>query len=292
MVAGADPRRHIGGGLIDLFVFASQLVVVLGSDLQFVGAVGVGLYLTYLFARKWQFWAATAIAAASVRRPSLPMFWVVGLTNSPGSHRQSWLGSRNWISSVGMALDHPLLGWGPGGYLHSFPNYREFYLNDFGILGAPFELGIFGLVHAHVHNDYLQIWVELGIVGVVLCIAIIVAVMRGMARLDRNDPVIWYGAGFAAMLAVALVGFPFQNPATAAVATVVLAAIVSQRAQLPALGAPISGQLRDWDCGGGGSLWRWALDGDQTDNFRAEFELQTSKSPTTDWATILVLWRV
>jgi hypothetical protein len=115
--------------------------------------------------------------------------------------------------------------------------------------------------------------VELGIVGVVLCIAIIVAVMRGMARLDRNDPVIWYGAGFAAMLAVALVGFPFQNPATAAVATVVLAAIVSQRAQLPALGAPISGQLRTGIAAAAilvavGLGWR------STDNFRAEFELQ------------------
>jgi O-antigen ligase len=89
--------------------------------------------------------------------------------------------------SMHMTREHPFLGWGLGAFSFVYPAYRSFYTNSF--------------VNA-AHNDYLQIWVELGLIGFALSLWFMVVLYRrglrnAVSRL--NDP-------GAAMPLAALIG--------------------------------------------------------------------------------------
>jgi hypothetical protein len=79
----------------------------------------------------------------------------------------------------------------------------------------PIELDI-GLTFPFVHNDYLQIWLEFGLVGLVLLGAVIVAALAlvlDARRLDRGDPLpLLCGAAATAIFAHAVVDFPLYIP--------------------------------------------------------------------------------
>ena len=68
----------------------------------------------------------------------------------------------------------------------------------------------------YVHNDYLQIWLEFGLIGVSLLLAVIVLAARVAWRSRptwREDPVpLAAGAGLAATFAHAVVDFPLYVP--------------------------------------------------------------------------------
>ena len=125
-------------GVIDLFGFASRLGGPFGSDLQFVAAAGLVLYFLFLFGRKWQIWAGAGLAAVGAGAVVAFVFTrgidqVTGIAPSVLTRLQAW------TNAVGMALEHPLRGWGAGGYQFSFPDFREYYFDGFDFLGAPVQ---------------------------------------------------------------------------------------------------------------------------------------------------------
>lgn len=126
-------------------------------------------------------------------------------------------------SGLRMLADFPVFGVGLGGFQRAFVGYKE--------------LSIVEIVD-HVHNSWLEIALEAGLVG---ALALGAAFLAPLAALGRRlagaelAPGALHAGFFAAALALFLHGFvefSFQIPANAAIAVVVLAAVsASLRAQ-------------------------------------------------------------
>jgi O-antigen ligase len=79
-----------------------------------------------------------------------------------------------WHGALKMALDAPWLGIGLGTFWLAWPPYR---------LPADSSAGFY------VHNDYLQLWIETGLPGLLLLLAIEVSVLVLFVRALRNTKV-------------------------------------------------------------------------------------------------------
>ncbi|TCT12623.1 O-antigen ligase [Tepidamorphus gemmatus] len=96
-----------------------------------------------------------------------------------------------WRATAEAALERPLIGWG----LESS--------RMFGLREMPGVNWTIGPIH-HPHNPILQIWVELGAIGVVLAAAIMVGVVMAVSALPARRRSFAYGA-ITATLAVSSV---------------------------------------------------------------------------------------
>ncbi len=110
--------------------------------------------------------------------------------------------------SAGLAMlaDHGWRGVGAGGFRHLFPEYVRRYPDIYD--GGK-------LFWEHVHNDWLELPIELGAAGMAILLA---GVGCGLALLFRRRA-LWHGAmvpvlfGCLGTLAHAWIDFPFQCPA-------------------------------------------------------------------------------
>ena len=91
--------------------------------------------------------------------------------------------------SLTMAADYPLLGAGNGLWEESFTQYRD---NTTGTLRFD-----------HAHNDYLEIFVGQGIIGIVLLGSAIVLILRNhIAAFRRREEPLALGASFGVLVGV------------------------------------------------------------------------------------------
>lgn len=77
-----------------------------------------------------------------------------------------------WRGSWEMVKDNPWFGIGLGNYYLAWPQYRD---------PADTTLGFFA------HNDYLQIWIEAGLPGLLLLLAVLASALYLMYRVLRDD---------------------------------------------------------------------------------------------------------
>jgi O-antigen ligase len=110
--------------------------------------------------------------------------------------------------AIKMFAHKPVLGWGLGTFAEVYPQFRSFY-TDFFVDQA--------------HNDYLELLVEMGVLGFATTLWFLVTVYRRAARKLKNWTVDANGAiGLAAMLGVtgmlvhSFLDFNLQIPANAA----------------------------------------------------------------------------
>jgi putative inorganic carbon (hco3(-)) transporter len=115
-----------------------------------------------------------------------------------------------WSVAAPHALAHPLTGWGPGSFVVFYPDWETERLRA----GAGEDARRFAAAQRHAHNDYLEMLVTLGPLGLAAWLAVIVAALRGLRgrAATGEDICVAAGAGVCALLAVALVDFPFQRP--------------------------------------------------------------------------------
>lgn len=115
--------------------------------------------------------------------------------------------SREWASAATwrMAKDHPLTGTGAGSFPYVFPLYQQ----------QDKRLGSGQMFWQQAHNDLLQFPAELGAVG---CVLILAMVLWWLVQLVRSY--FWLNAfsvcltgGLLALLAYSWFDFPFQCPA-------------------------------------------------------------------------------
>lgn len=78
-----------------------------------------------------------------------------------------------WRGSWEMVLDNPWFGIGLGTYYLAWPPYRH---------PADSTMGFFA------HNDYLQLWIETGLPGLILLLAVFISVLVMMVRFLRLPP--------------------------------------------------------------------------------------------------------
>ncbi|HEX6802658.1 MAG TPA: O-antigen ligase family protein [Terriglobales bacterium] len=109
--------------------------------------------------------------------------------------------------SLRMFAKRPILGWGLATFEYAYPEFRSFYTNS--------------LVNA-VHNDYLQVLVETGLLGFAITVWLLVAAIRPGLRKLRNWPSDVNGSvalaallGISGILVHSFVDFNLQIPANA-----------------------------------------------------------------------------
>jgi O-antigen ligase len=108
-----------------------------------------------------------------------------------------------WSGAISLFLESPVTGHGPGSFQILFPRYRNPY---YSILGVSHNT-------LHAHCEYLEILVDLGIVGLILW----AAAVWGMLGYLKKVSLFRAGAfaGMTAMLAEALVSVHLRWPPTA-----------------------------------------------------------------------------
>lgn len=116
-----------------------------------------------------------------------------------------------WKFTWMMIKDYPILGSGLGTYAYHTLKYQA----DFFSIRNNREIYPHGFA-AQSHNEYLQLWSELGIIGLLLFLWIILAYYRNVfiniGKIDKKQQAITIGltGGVTAVLVDAIFGFPLQ----------------------------------------------------------------------------------
>lgn len=112
--------------------------------------------------------------------------------------------------TIRMALDNPIWGWGLGSYLYVFRDYagQEFYI--------PHHDEIVLVWMEAAHNDWLQLWAEVGFVGFFTILTFVFGfVVYCVKQGKRNVMAQVFILLFFVIGLIALFDFPMANPAIA-----------------------------------------------------------------------------
>ena len=119
------------------------------------------------------------------------------------------------IYAINMLRDYPVFGTGGGTFYNAYPQYR-------GADILPY--------YDHVHNDYMQLATETGIVGLALLGAIVLlSFFAGVLALSRRHDPLARGVAFGVVMGVSAIAihstvdFNLQIPANAFIFSVLLA---------------------------------------------------------------------
>ncbi|MGH9947864.1 MAG: O-antigen ligase family protein [Pyrinomonadaceae bacterium] len=125
------------------------------------------------------------------------------------------------VVSWEMIRDAPLTGYGLGTFGLRFPEYQAEVLSqpwaERFIPNASFT--------TYAHNDYLQIWTEIGVFGLIAFAALIWIVLRRGRALAGNPVELGCWAGVISILVNAAVAFPIHLPTTLMLLVVLIAAV-------------------------------------------------------------------
>ena len=224
--------------------------------------VGIAIFRPIEPIRRNRAWLVGLFAVLAltfaIEAPSGPLNSLVGLS---ADTKGSWLARlwsqnsgrvRSWDWWVGweMLRDHPLVGVGLGNYKIEFLPYKAQFLAS--PRGAGYDFYIARAAQAH--NEYVQVAAELGALGIVALLALLVTIpvslwrrlRRNRDEADRFD-LLLMSAGVVSFLVVALVGFPAHLPATSLVLVLTLG-LASSRAY--GEGAEVEVSLKGWPLAG------------------------------------------
>ena len=121
-----------------------------------------------------------------------------------------------WNFTTMMIKDHPLLGSGLGTFKYNSLSYQAKFFDQ----GQNRALYPYGYAEK-AHNEYLQLWAELGIIGLVIFIWFIITyfsyglkLLRKIKDSYKQGIIIGLMGSITAVLVDALFGFPLHLPAT------------------------------------------------------------------------------
>ncbi len=175
-----------------------------------VASVGLGLLLTFSLGAWLGATAAAVVVLAALRRRraaislsllAAGLFAAVSLLAIAGAVPERLNPLRQttgfrlelWQSSIAMVADHPLLGVGLDNFVYL---YQQVYLRE----GAAAEANL-----SHPHNWILNVWLQLGLLGLVAFVWLLVRFWRSArARLATGTDA-WIAAGALGAMAETLV---------------------------------------------------------------------------------------
>lgn len=124
----------------------------------------------FLFTRDWRRWFALAILAAMILLPTAVKYRVaVQAATDPFAYSRIEI----WRSALLMGAGNPVIGVGPGLYAEHAPRYA------FPARGMPVK---FGRIALKPHNEYLMVWAETGIAGLLMLGLFIYILMHQLRR--------------------------------------------------------------------------------------------------------------
>ena len=134
------------------------------------------------------------------------------LTQDPSIKRRI----ATWKFTILMIKDHPLIGSGIGTYIYNTLRYQA----EFFAQGENRSLYPYGFADK-AHNEYLQLWAELGIIGLGIFIWLIISyfkfgleILRKIKDEYRQGIIIGLMGAVVAVLVDGIFGFPLHLPAT------------------------------------------------------------------------------
>ena len=208
--------------------------------------------------RKNRVWLLVLLAVLAftffVESPSGPLNSVVGLSaQGQGFIGRLWAQNsgnvRSWDWWVGweMFKAHPLTGVGLGNYKLNFIPYKA----DFLATPQGKAYNFYIARAAQAHNDYVQAAAELGSLGILAVLSLLVAIpLTFWIRLRRNPDeadrfdLLLLGAGTVVFLAHALVSFPAHLPSSSLVLVLILGLLCSRA--YGEEGAVVRARLSGW----------------------------------------------
>lgn len=118
-------------------------------------------------------------------------------------------------SGFDMFASRPAYGWGAGNFRHAFRQFQNIQAESAEVGNTYMERHELNFFWQHMHNDYLEWLIELGVVGTLILFSIPGYFFRRIFKSSRwKEPVpLMLLAGLASTMMHALVDFPFQNPA-------------------------------------------------------------------------------
>lgn len=127
-----------------------------------------------------------------------------------------------WLATAAMTWDHPialLFGRGLSGFEFFYPDYQAWPLQVFPSLETWLMSSI--LVRAgSSHQEFLQLWSELGMIGITLFVTLIAVAFRQSVSWSAR-----WAVGIALFLSA--LDFPLQKPAPGLLAVVALATLAT-----------------------------------------------------------------
>ncbi|MBV9357505.1 MAG: O-antigen ligase family protein [Chloroflexi bacterium] len=179
-LVGPFAWRRVAWLAAGMVAIALLLSFSIGGWLGSAAALAVVLFAVGLRQRAWQLGGAAAIGLALVSGLAL----VGALPERLNPLRQTG-GFRLelWSSTVEMLRDHPLLGVGLDNFAYL---YQQVYLHE----GAAAEPNL-----SHPHNWLLHVWVELGVLGLIAFVWLVVIFARRARRALHARPAPWLVAG-------------------------------------------------------------------------------------------------
>jgi putative inorganic carbon (HCO3(-)) transporter len=133
-----------------------------------------------------------------------------------------------WEVAARHVADAPVFGHGPGSFVTLWPSWEAEHWER----GASAEQQRFVAVQDHAHFDYLEWLLELGLVGTVPRLLLLLAAFRaGRQALDARERALI--AALAALAARALTDFPLARPAELCLFVVLVAVTLSPTPPAP-----------------------------------------------------------
>ena len=207
---------------------ATATVVASGTRGSIIGVASGAFVLVFWFIRSSSVTFKKAIPfvlllIALVAAVTLPMINRLSELD-PSLEDQGTLQVRKiiWLGAFDLFKDSPLLGHGPGSFQILFPQYRNPY---YSILGVSHNT-------LHAHCEYLEILVDIGLVGLILWGLAVWGVLLFLRRL-KNVDLFRAGAmaGLAAMLAEGFVSVHLRWPPTAWLFATLLMVLLSRETE-------------------------------------------------------------
>ena len=211
--------------ILGLVILAA--VIFSKSRLGFLGSLGIlaiflplalaGLHRSGISKR----WLAAGIGATS----SMALAGGIYLLKSPETAHLDTLNlditedfsfkqrKSGYQSGWAMFAEKPILGWGAGNFRHGFRRFQDLEKEREEIVHPWMVRRNQNFIWEHMHNDYLEALIELGVLGTVLLFSIPAYFFRIILKSKRwKDPaILMLLVGLGSTAGHALVDFPFRN---------------------------------------------------------------------------------
>jgi O-antigen ligase len=214
-------------GIVASLAGLHYLILVCQSDTRFVAlavVVAVGAWWVW---RKWHLFPALLILLVPVNI-ALLTGWVGGeeLTRALNARLEMT------HNTLVLWLEKPLFGHGVGSFNYEYPRIQEAHLAWFpniDTLLRPAEVYV-----GAAHNEYVQVLSDFGLMGALLAgIIMAVIILRLVAWTTLSGAAVPAILGLGIMAGTALIGFPFQNPATSILPFALLGLVCAGRSSRP-----------------------------------------------------------